>query len=120
MLISSIVVFFQCFDFVVFKDDTDESNFSIVFAATDDVESIVFEVFSSLDEDETNENKYSCSESFSIIRLNDFFASRLIIEFVNANFHDSFSLFDSMFIIFVKSFCDMLSVSLVRKNSLMN
>ena len=120
MLISSIVVFAQCFDFVVFKDDADESSSSTVFAATDDVKSIVFEIFSSLDENEANENRYSCSESFSITRLNDFFASRLIIESVDTSFHDSFSLFDSMFTIFVKSLCDMSSVSLVRKDSLMS
>ena len=120
MLISSIVVFFQCFDFVVFKGDADESNSSTVSATTDDVKSVVFEVFSSLDENEANEDKYSCSKSFSITRLNDFFASRLIIESVDASSHDSFSLFDSMFTIFVKSLCDMSSVSLIKKSSLMS
>jgi hypothetical protein len=44
----------------------------------------------------------------------------LIIECVNANSHDFFSLFDSMFIILVKSLCDMSNVSLIKKNSLTN
>ena len=85
MLISSIVVFAQCFDFFSFNDDADENSFFTVFATADDEEfslaifvatndekyeeSDVFDVFSSLDEDEADENKYSDSESFSIVCL---------------------------------------------------
>ena len=81
MLISSIVVFAQCFDFFFFNDDANENSFSTVFATTDDEEfsvttndekyekSNVFDVFSFFDENETNENKYFDSKSFSIVCL---------------------------------------------------
>ena len=92
----------------------------VFFVTTNDKKLNVFETFSFFDENETNKNKYFRSKSFLIICLWIFFASRSIINFVNINFYKFSSLFDSMFIIFVKSFCDMSNVSLIKKNSLTN
>ena len=112
-----------------FKNDANENSFFIVFVTTNDEnffittnneKSNVFETFLFFNENKTNENKYFHSTSFSIICLKNFFASRSIINFVNINFYKFSSLFDSMFIIFVKSFCDMSNVSFVKKNSLTN
>ena len=126
-----IVVFNQYFNFFVLKVCARNDIFLNCVNENDVVkfennEKLnVFEIFLLFDDNKTNKNKYLCLTS-SIIFLNIFlnisffFVSRIVIKLINVNFYSFSLLFDSIFVIFVKLFCDIFKVLFVKKNSIIS
>ena len=126
-----IVVFDQCFDFFalkvcakggIFLNCVNEDG---VAEFENNKRSNVLEIFSFLNDNKTNKDKYLCSTlsitlSNAFLNISFFFASRIVIKSINVNFYSFSSLFDLMFVIFVKLLCDIFKVLFVKKSSIIS